>query len=108
MQAQNDAKRLGLTSTIVGHVGDGNFHSGIALDPTDPEQMKAAEEFTDALAKTAMRLGGTVSGEHGIGLGKMKYMNSEHGAGVVLMRSIKAALDPKNILNPGKMLPPAE
>ena len=108
VQAQNDAKRLGLTSTIVGHVGDGNFHSGIALDPTDPEQMKAAEEFTDALAKTAMRLGGTVSGEHGIGLGKMKYMNAEHGAGVALMRSIKAALDPKNILNPGKMLPPAE
>ena len=59
VQAQNDAKRLGLTSTIVGHVGDGNFHSGVALDPTDPDQMKAAEEFTDALAKTALRLGGT-------------------------------------------------
>lgn len=108
VQAQNDAKRLGLTSTIVGHVGDGNFHSGVALDPNAPDQMKAAEEFTDALAKTALRLGGTVSGEHGIGLGKMKYMNAEHGAAVALMRAIKAALDPKNILNPGKMLPPAE
>ncbi len=108
VQAQNDAKRLGLTSTIVGHVGDGNFHSGVSLDPSDPDQMKAAEEFTDALAETALRLGGTVSGEHGIGLGKIKYMNAEHGAAVALMRAIKAALDPKNILNPGKMLPPAE
>lgn len=105
-QAQDDARRLGLVSTIVGHVGDGNFHCGVGLDPDDPEEMSRVETFTAALAETALQLGGTVSGEHGIGLGKMKYMMAEHGPALPVMRSIKAALDPNNILNPGKMLPP--
>ncbi|MFW2542224.1 FAD-binding oxidoreductase [Primorskyibacter sp. 2E107] len=106
VQAQDDAVRLGLTSTIVGHVGDGNFHAGLSIDPNNPEEMARAEEFTEALAKTALRLGGTVSGEHGVGLGKQKYMVAEHGPALAYMRSIKQALDPKGILNPGKMLPP--
>lgn len=106
LQAQRDAVRLGLTSTIVGHVGDGNFHAGLSVNPSDPDEMARAEEFTVALAKTALRLGGTVSGEHGIGLGKMKHMDAEHGAAVAYMRAIKTAFDPNNILNPGKMLPP--
>lgn len=106
VQAQKDAVALGLTSTIVGHVGDGNFHCGISLDPDDADEMARAETFTKALAETALRLGGTVSGEHGIGLGKQKYMDAEHGpAAVAAMRAIKAALDPTNILNPGKLLP---
>jgi D-lactate dehydrogenase (cytochrome) len=105
VQAQDDAVRLGLTSTIVGHVGDGNFHAGLSVDPNDPDEMKRAEEFTTALAETALRLGGTVSGEHGVGLGKMKHMYAEHGAALTYMRAIKAAFDPLNILNPGKMLP---
>lgn len=104
-QAQRDAVRLGLTSTIVGHVGDGNFHAGLSVDPNDADEMARAEAFTAALAETALRLGGTVSGEHGIGLGKQKFMEAEHGAALTYMRAIKQALDPNNILNPGKMLP---
>jgi D-lactate dehydrogenase (cytochrome) len=105
VQAQEDAVRLGLTSTIVGHVGDGNFHAGLSVNPNDPEEMARAEEFTTALAETALRLGGTVSGEHGIGLGKQKFMAAEHGPAVAYMRAIKASFDPKGILNPGKILP---
>jgi D-lactate dehydrogenase (cytochrome) len=105
VQAQEDAVRLGLTSTIVGHVGDGNFHAGLSVNPNDPEEMARAEEFTTALAETALRLGGTVSGEHGIGLGKQKFMSAEHGPAVAYMRAIKASFDPKGILNPGKILP---
>lgn len=105
VQAQEDSVRLGLTSTIVGHVGDGNFHAGLSVNPNDPEEMARAEEFTTALAETALRLGGTVSGEHGIGLGKQKFMTAEHGPAVAYMRAIKASFDPKGILNPGKILP---
>lgn len=105
VQAQDDAARLGLISTIVGHVGDGNFHCAISLDTDDADEMARAGQFTHALSQTALRLGGTVSGEHGIGLGKVKYMQAEHGAALPFMRAIKAALDPHNILNPGKMLP---
>ncbi len=107
LQAQRDAVRLGLTSTIVGHVGDGNFHAGLSVDPNDPDEMARAEEFTSALAETALRLGGTVSGEHGVGLGKQKFMAAEHGPALAYMRAIKAGFDPSNILNPGKMLPAA-
>ena len=105
LQAQRDAKAMGLTATIVGHVGDGNFHAGLSVDPNDSDEMERAEKFTTALAETALRLGGTVSGEHGIGLGKVKFMNAEHGAAVAYMRAIKTAFDPKNILNPNKMFP---
>jgi D-lactate dehydrogenase (cytochrome) len=105
-QSQHDAVKLGLTATIVGHVGDGNFHAGLSVDPNDPDEMKRAEKFTSDLCKTALRLGGTISGEHGIGLGKQRHMEAEHGPALMPMRAIKAALDPKNILNPGKMLPP--
>ena len=105
LQAQRDAKAMGLTATIVGHVGDGNFHAGLSVDPNDSDEMERAEKFTTALAKTALRLGGTVSGEHGIGLGKIKFMNAEHGPAVAYMRAIKTAFDPKNILNPNKMFP---
>ncbi|WP_394689398.1 FAD-binding oxidoreductase [Hoeflea sp.] len=105
LQAQRDAVRLGLTSTIVGHVGDGNFHAGLSVDPNDADEMARAEEFTSALAETALRLGGTVSGEHGVGLGKQKFMAAEHGSALAYMRAIKAGFDPNNILNPGKMLP---
>jgi D-lactate dehydrogenase (cytochrome) len=104
-QSQQDAEKLGLTATIVGHVGDGNFHAGLSVDPNDPDEMKRAEQFTSDLCKTALRLGGTVSGEHGIGLGKQRHMSAEHGDALIPMRAIKAALDPHDILNPGKMLP---
>ncbi|CUH75984.1 FAD-binding oxidoreductase [Tropicibacter naphthalenivorans] len=107
-QAQEDAVRLGLTSTIVGHVGDGNFHAGLSVDPENADEMARAHEFTHALGETALRLGGTVSGEHGIGIGKQSFMAQEHGPAVAFMRAIKQALDPQGILNPGKMLPSAD
>ncbi|SMX41695.1 FAD-binding oxidoreductase [Maliponia aquimaris] len=105
-QSQADAQRLGLTATIVGHVGDGNFHAGLSVDPNDPGEMARAQAFTHALGETALRLGGTVSGEHGIGIGKQDFMTAEHGPALAYMRAIKQAFDPLGILNPGKLLPP--
>ena len=105
IQAKDDAVRLGLTSTIVGHVGEGNFHAGVSVDPNNSDEMERCEQFITALAETALRLGGTVSGEHGIGLGKLKFMDAEHGASLHYMRMIKKSFDPNNILNPGKMIP---
>ncbi len=104
-QSQEAAGRYGLCVTIVGHVGDGNFHCGISLDPTNQEELKRAKAFSAELNELALRVGGTVSGEHGIGVGKQSYMEAEHGNALIMMRAIKTALDPKNILNPGKMLP---
>ncbi|SIO12682.1 D-lactate dehydrogenase (cytochrome) [Rhodovulum sp. ES.010] len=106
--AQAGARDLGLTSAIVGHVGDGNFHCGVRLNPEDADEMERVAEFSRRLAETALRLGGTVTGEHGIGLGKRKYMRAEHGNALDWMRRLKAAYDPKGILNPGKLLPDAE
>jgi D-lactate dehydrogenase (cytochrome) len=105
--AQTRTRDLGLTSTIVGHVGDGNFHCGISIDPSDGAEFARASDFAHELAGHALRLGGTISGEHGIGLGKRDLMTAEHGAAVSVMRAIKTALDPRDILNPGKLLPPA-
>jgi D-lactate dehydrogenase (cytochrome) len=104
--AQDECRRLGLTSTIVGHVGDGNFHCGVRFDPSDGEEVASVEEFCEILARHALELGGTVTGEHGIGLGKMKFMAAQHGPALPYMRAIKTAFDPNNILNPGKLLPP--
>ena len=106
LQAQRDARALGLTCTIVGHVGDGNFHCAVCVDPADAEEMARSHRFTHTLADTALRLGGTVSGEHGIGLGKQDFMDAEHGPALGWMRAVKRAFDPKGILNPGKLLPP--
>ena len=104
--AQDEAARLGLVSAIVGHVGDGNFHCAVRFDPADSGEVGRVEDFAAALAGAALRLGGTVTGEHGIGLGKLKYMAAQHGPALARMRAIKAAFDPNDILNPGKMLPP--
>ena len=106
-ETQEDIARLGLISPIVGHIGDGNFHTTPMVDIKSPKEMAAIEEYLHRLAERAIRMEGTCSGEHGVGQGKMKYMRKEHGAGLDVMRSIKQALDPKNILNPGKMVPAA-
>ncbi len=106
-ETQEDIARLGLISPIVGHIGDGNFHTTPMVDIKSPKEMAAIEEYLHRLAERAIRMEGTCSGEHGVGQGKMKYMRKEHGAGLDVMRSIKLALDPKNILNPGKMVPAA-
>ncbi|MGD9785564.1 MAG: FAD-binding oxidoreductase [Hyphomicrobiaceae bacterium] len=104
-ETEADIARLGLTSPIVGHVGDGNFHATPVVDPANPAERAAVEEFLDRLAERAIAMDGTCTGEHGVGQGKRKYLKRELGEeGVDLMRSIKAALDPDNILNPGKIV----
>lgn len=95
----------GLFGPILGHVGDGNFHATLALDPSDPSELERAKEVGHELAEMALEMGGTITGEHGIGLGKRGLMAAEHGEAWAVMGQIKAALDPKGILNPGKMLP---
>jgi len=89
---------------LVGHVGDGNFHMGYLIDPTQPQEREVAEALNTQLVQRALALGGTCSGEHGVGLHKMGFLLDEAGNGAVdLMRGIKRALDPDNILNPGKI-----
>ncbi|MGK7661553.1 MULTISPECIES: FAD-binding oxidoreductase [unclassified Marinovum] len=104
--AQRKSRDLGLTCTIVGHVGDGNFHCGVRVAPEDADELKTVKGFVNELNDLALSLGGTVSGEHGIGIGKQAYMTREHGAALGYMRALKQAYDPRGILNPGKLLPP--
>jgi len=98
-----DIDRLGLLAPIVGHVGDGNFHVMPLIDPADPEERRKVQAFLDRLVERALAYGGTSTGEHGVGQGKIFYLAAEHGAGVSAMIAIKKALDPLNILNPGKI-----
>ncbi|TAJ20377.1 MAG: FAD-binding protein [Rugosibacter sp.] len=101
-----DIATINLPSPIVGHVGDGNFHVVLLLDPNNPDEITRAHDFATRLAHRAISMGGTSTGEHGIGLGKRDYLIPEHGAVAIdVMRAIKQALDPNNILNPGKILP---
>ncbi|MDI3256508.1 MAG: FAD-linked oxidase C-terminal domain-containing protein [Kyrpidia sp.] len=95
----------GLDGFILGHVGDGNYHAGFALDAGDPAQIERAEEVNAAIVRHALARGGTCTGEHGVGLGKRRYLAEEHGEAVSLMRGIKALIDPRGIMNPGKVLP---
>lgn len=99
-----DVEENGLLAPIVGHVGDGNFHVVVLLDPDDDDERQRAEAFIERLNWRAIDMGGTCTGEHGVGQGKMKYLEREHGAGLKLMRAIKRAIDPKNIMNPGKIV----
>ena len=102
-ETKADVDRLGFIAPIVGHVGDGNFHTLLLVDLDDAEEMRRAEEFMEALALRAIRMDGTCTGEHGIGQGKMKYLRREVGAGLDVMAAIKRALDPDGIMNPGKI-----
>jgi D-lactate dehydrogenase (cytochrome) len=104
--AKHDMQSLPFPTTIVGHVGEGNFHVLCILNPEDPREVEAANEFSGRLVALAHTVGGTCTGEHGVGIGKMRYMEAEHGEALNVMRAIKAALDPDNRMNPGKMLPP--
>ncbi|MEZ5857211.1 MAG: FAD-linked oxidase C-terminal domain-containing protein [Hyphomicrobiaceae bacterium] len=104
-ETQEDVKAMGLPAAIIGHVGDGNFHTQPMVNTSDPKEMEAVEGFLKRLAERAVRMDGTCTGEHGVGQGKRHYLIAEHGAALGPMRAIKAALDPKGILNPGKILP---
>ena len=101
-----DMQDLPFRGAIVGHVGDGNFHCMLPLDPTSDAELEAAGQFNDRLVRRALAMEGTCTGEHGIGHGKLGFMALEHGEGLSVMRAVKHALDPDGILNPGKVLPP--
>jgi D-lactate dehydrogenase (cytochrome) len=94
----------GLTAPLVGHVGDGNFHLNILIDPDNPDEAARAKALATTINDVALSFGGTVSGEHGIGTGKKRYMHKEHGGAYGLMQRIKATVDPDNIMNPGKIV----
>ncbi|SDK71795.1 FAD-binding oxidoreductase [Natronorubrum texcoconense] len=109
----HEAKRLeeeyGLLVPCFGHAGDGNLHYSVLVDPDDPEQLERGEALYKEIVERAMAIGGTSTGEHGIGQGKREYLEAEHGAGAVdAMRRVKRALDPTGTLNPGKIFPDEE
>jgi D-lactate dehydrogenase (cytochrome) len=105
LQTQGDMEALGLPSGIVGHVGDGNFHVVVLVEPGDPDEVARATAFHERLVRRALDLEGTCTGEHGVGYGKAGFLVEEHGAaGVAAMRAIKHALDPADLFNPGKVV----
>ena len=104
-ETKRDIEASGLIAPIVGHVGDGNFHTQPLVDLADKAEVERAQAFIDRLVKRALAMGGTCTGEHGVGQKKMKYLEQEHGAeALAVMRTLKRALDPRNILNPGKIV----
>lgn len=104
LDSVREASASGIPYFLVGHVGDGNFHMGYLIDPAVPSERELAEQLNRQLVERALKLGGTCTGEHGVGLHKMDFLEQECGeVAVDMMRAIKRALDPKNILNPGKI-----
>ena len=104
LETKADIASSHLVAALVGHVGDGNFHLIFPVNPDDPRDIDEAERLSTRLAERAIEMGGTCSGEHGVGLGKMKFLDREHGDAMEVMRAIKRTLDPDNIMNPGKLL----
>jgi D-lactate dehydrogenase (cytochrome) len=104
IETKNDNSGAPFPVSLVGHAGDGNFHLIYVIDPDRPEEMDEARRLNERLVLRALAMGGTSTGEHGIGYGKMKFMEREHGRSLDVMRTIKLALDPDNRMNPGKMV----
>ncbi len=104
LATKRDIERSGLIAPIVGHVGDGNFHLVILVDPNDADEVARAASLNEQVVRRALAHGGTCSGEHGVGYGKMAFMSEEHGEALTLMHTIKFALDPHNLMNPGKII----
>jgi len=102
-KAQQLAVSNNITAPLVGHVGDGNFHLVLLFDPNDQDEFDRAQLVNMSLIEVAIDMGGTSTGEHGVGLGKKSYLEREHGPALGLMRTIKRAIDPQNIMNPGKI-----
>ena len=104
--AREEVERRGLVAGIVGHAGDGNVHLSLHVDPDDPDEVRTSDELIELLVADALARGGTCTGEHGIGLGKVHALEQEHGDLLPLMRGIKQVFDPHGIMNPGKVLRP--
>jgi D-lactate dehydrogenase (cytochrome) len=103
LETRRDSQETGLIAPLVGHAGDGNFHLVILLDPGDPAELARVTAFNARLVRRAIAVGGTCSGEHGVGMGKIDYLREEHGDALEVMKTIKRAIDPENRMNPGKM-----
>jgi D-lactate dehydrogenase (cytochrome) len=106
VESKKDVASAPFPAPVVGHVGDGNFHMSFILDPENPAELAEARRVEEKIIRRALEMGGTCTGEHGIGTGRIQYLREEHGAGLDAMRAIKQAFDPDNRLNPGKMVQP--
>ena len=104
LETKADHANLPFPVCLVGHAGDGNFHIIYLLDPANEEELAEARRLNERMVMRALAMGGTCTGEHGVGYGKMKFLEAEHGEGLEVMRSIKRALDPENRMNPGKIV----
>ena len=104
LDTKRDLEQSGVLAPIVGHAGDGNFHLSFIVDPGDQESFAKANAINERMVARALKLGGTCTGEHGIGFAKLAWLEAEHGEGVEVMRTIKLALDPDNLMNPGKIV----
>ena len=105
VETKNDNLGAPFPICLVGHAGDGNFHLIYVLDPASPSELEAARRLNERMVMRALAMGGTCTGAHGVGLGKMKFLEVEHGPSLDVMRAVKRALDPDNRMNPGKMIP---
>ena len=106
LETKREISEASFPVPIVGHVGDGNFHCLMVIDPDSPEELAEALALNRSLVERALRMGGTCTGEHGIGLGKQQWMELQHGPALDVMRGLKETLDPHDLMNPGKVLPP--
>ena len=104
LDTKKDIEESGLVAPIVGHVGDGNFHLVLLYDEADTEELGRCKALIERMNHRAIAMGGTCTGEHGIGMGKKHFLVAEHGDAVSYMRQVKKAFDPENIMNPGKMV----
>ena len=104
LETRKDIDESGIITPIVGHVGDGNFHLVFLVDTENEEEMKKATGVNDRMVIRSLEMGGTCTGEHGIGYGKIEFLKHEHGEAVSVMRQIKNALDPEDLMNPGKIV----
>ena len=105
LETKKDITEAKIIAPIVGHVGDGNFHVALLIGPDDFKgDLKVASSINFKLIQRALEMGGTCTGEHGVGQGKMQYLTAEHGDALEVMKTLKRALDPENIMNPGKIV----